>query len=100
MRLLTCIILFALSACTSFPELDGTIAPADENAAYPTLVPLAPLLAEAQGATQTRITPASIATLENRLGRLRGKARGLRGPVIDAATRARMRAAARRAALR
>jgi hypothetical protein len=100
MRLLLCLLICALPACSSFPELDGTITEADRNAPFPRLVPLTPLIAQADAATQTQITPASIASLEDRIANLQSRANRLRGPVVDAATRANMRRAAARAALR
>lgn len=81
-------LLLALAACTEFPALDGTVAPADANAPYPDLVPLAPLLAQAdandRGAADVQ------AALNPRLAALRTRAARLRGPVIAPAIRDRM----------
>ncbi|MBU2993936.1 hypothetical protein Q4555_11105 [Octadecabacter sp. 1_MG-2023] len=85
---LTAFLLMTLSACTQFPELDGTIAPELVQGAAPDLIPLGPLLLQAEAADQgaaeveTEISP--------RLANLRGRAAGLRGPVIAPAIRARM----------
>ena len=95
MRLAFWILPCALFACTAFPELDGVTVAADRNAAYPALVPLEPLIRQANAATQTRITPASVATLDSRIVALRDRANGLRGPVIDPATRTRLTRAIR-----
>ncbi len=78
----------ALSACTQFPELDGTIAPDTSNTTPPELIPLAGLIERANRST----TPADavIGNLETRLSNLQNRATRLRGPVIDPATRARM----------
>ena len=81
------ILLIGLAACTEFPALDGTVPPAAANGP-PDLVPLAPLLAQAnatdRGAAdvQSALTP--------RLANLRARAARLRGPVIPPAARARM----------
>ncbi|AXI44400.1 hypothetical protein C1J02_14235 [Sulfitobacter sp. SK011] len=73
--------LLALSACTQFPALDRTITPALENADYPALVPLDPLLASATAgrvdAVQTE------AALNARVARLRARAARLRGSVLS-----------------
>ena len=80
--------LITIAACTEFPALDGTIPPRDANAPFPALVPLAPLVAQANAAdrgaadVETALTP--------RLAALRARAARLRGPVIPPAVRARM----------
>ncbi len=80
--------LIVLTACTEFPALDGTIDPALRDAPYPALVPLSPLVAQANAAdrgaanVETALTP--------RLASLRARAARLRGPVIPPAARARM----------
>jgi len=79
-----------LAGCSDFPELDAAITPAARNAGYPTLMPIDQLVA---GAQVVQITEETVITLQNRIGRLRGRAARLRGPVIDGATRARMQAA-------
>ncbi|SMX33249.1 hypothetical protein [Octadecabacter ascidiaceicola] len=80
--------LAALPSCSGFPELDGTVTPEQANAPFPELVPLAPLLAQAN--TSTGGTEAAITDLEPRLANLRARAARLRGPVIPAAIRTRM----------
>lgn len=80
--------LITIAACTEFPALDGTIPPRDANAPFPALVPLAPLVAQANAAdrraadVETALTP--------RLAALRARAARLRGAVIPPAVRARM----------
>jgi hypothetical protein len=81
-------LLAALPACTEFPELDGTIAPERANAPYPELVPLAPLLAQAN--TSSGAAELANTDIEPRLANLRARAARLRGPVIPSATRSRM----------
>lgn len=77
-----------LSACTQFPELDRTVAPAQESAAYPALVPVEPLLA---AATEGRVDPDQTeADLQGRLARLRNRAAGLRGSVLSGRERQRL----------
>ena len=84
-------LLSGLGACTQFPELDGTVAPTDADAPAPDLVPLAPLLAQANQGSDTASAAQSAQTaLTPRLAALRARADRLRGPVIPAAIRARM----------
>lgn len=83
--------LAGLTGCTQFPELDGTVSPAVANAPPPELVPLAPLLAQANsGQTTANSAEAAQQALTSRLASLRARADRLRGPVLPAATRARM----------
>lgn len=76
-------------ACTAIPELDGAVPPALSRAGYPRLVPVEPLLAQAD---ETRITPRTEAGIAARVAALRARAARLRHAVIDPGTRARMRA--------
>ena len=92
-RLPRCIALAAglagLAACGAAPDFgrdDGAAA----RAGYPAILPLGPLLAQAQGGV---ITPDLTAALEARGAALRARAAALRRPVIDASSRARMAAA-------
>lgn len=72
--------LLALSACTQFPALDHTLTPQLENADYPALEPLDPLLA---AATVGRVDPVQTENaLIGRLARLRARAARLRGAVL------------------
>lgn len=80
--------LLGLAGCTDFPALDGTISPALQNAPYPDLVPLSPIVAQAGAADYGGASAA--ADLAPRLAALRARAAGLRGPVIPAPTRSRM----------
>ncbi len=84
------IIATVMAGCSDFPELDAAVTPAARDAAYPSLTPLDQLIA---GAQDVQITPQTVANLQGRVTGLQGRAARLRGPVIDAATRARMRAA-------
>ena len=80
------------SGCAQFPELDATIPPSAENAPFPALVPLEPLLAA--NARVVSDPAATTETLEQRVAALRVRARVLQNrPVIAANTRARLRRA-------
>ncbi|AKS46793.1 hypothetical protein SAMN05444287_1916 [Octadecabacter temperatus] len=81
-------LLAALPSCTEFPELDSTVSSEVANAPYPELVPLAPLLAQAN--TSTGAAEIANTNIDSRLSNLRARAARLRGPVIPAAIRARM----------
>lgn len=92
MRFFNFFILATLAACAAQPNFDDRIDAAGRNADYPTLQPLAPLIARAAALnTAGKITPASVASFDSRIGDLRNKAQRLRGPIIDSGTRARMR---------
>ena len=85
-----------IAGCTQFPELDATIPTSVENAAFPELVPLEPLLA-ANGPVVSD-PQATTQSLEARVTSLRARARSLQSrAVIDAGTRARLRRALTRA---
>lgn len=86
--LVLCTTLAALAACAEFPALEGRVTPAVADLPPPALVPLGPVLSRATTATQT--TAATPADLSARVAALRSRAARLRGPVIPAATRARM----------
>lgn len=92
------ILCLMLAGCADAPSLDGCISAAAAAAPYPTLEPLAPLLARA--ALPGRITPVSTIQMDGSAAALRARAAALRGPVVDAATRARMQRGIARAALR
>ena len=77
-----------VTACTDFPELDGTVSPALEKADFPKLVPVESLLA---GAEDVQITDQTTAQLAGRVARLRARAARLKRTVVDRGTRARMR---------
>lgn len=64
--------LLLCAACARPPELDEHITPAAKAAPFPTLVPLGPLLEEADG---TGITPTTDAALQARAAALRARAR-------------------------
>jgi len=75
-------------ACADFPELNGTVSPELESADFPRLVPVEPLLAQAD---EVQITDETTAALDARVARLRTRAARLKHSVVDRGTRARMR---------
>jgi len=91
MRLLPLILVLWVGGCADFPELDGLVDDRGRAAPYPDLVPLGPILAQA-GAAGPRADPG--AGVLDRAAALSARAARLRGPVIDAGTRARMERAA------
>lgn len=92
MRLPLIITLVGLTACTAFPQLDENLDVATRTADYPKLQTLAPLLAQADAMDDTgQITATSVTNYATRIAALTTQANRLRGPVIDTATRARMR---------
>lgn len=92
------VLALVVSGCADAPDL-GLAQPTQVARDYPALIPLDTLLAQAP-TNQSQITPASISTTNDRIANLRARANRLRGPVVDAATKSRMRAAVARAALR
>ena len=64
-----------LCACIDIPEVDGTVLPEFEDAPYPDLVPLDPLLARAIPLGVD--TEETTLTLEARVAMLRARARAL-----------------------
>jgi hypothetical protein len=92
MRVILILATATLGACANFPDLDERVDAATQGAAYPTLQPLDPLIARASSLeTNGQIAPASVAALDDRIANLRAKSTRLRGPIIDTATRSRMR---------
>lgn len=91
MRLLLLILVLGIGGCADFPELDGLVDERDAGAIYPDLVPLGPILAQAEQAGPPRDPGAGVL---DRAAALEARAARLRGPVIDAATRARIDRAA------
>ncbi len=89
MARITILALFCLSACTAFPVLDNRISAAAAAAPYPDLVPLGPLLARATASDP--ITAVNLAEIDARVAALNARAARLRQPVINSASRARMR---------
>ncbi len=79
-----------LSGCVAFPQLDHAISPAARQADYPKLVPMDQITTVA---AQSRIEPGAFVSLQTRVSRLKVRAAALRRPVLDHATRARLRAA-------
>jgi hypothetical protein len=90
-RILTCLIIISaatgLSACTQFPELEGSISASARQAPYPTLLPDAFM-----GAVQPAADAPDIAdTLTARAANLRARGDILRGaPVVDPQDRSAM----------
>jgi len=87
MRLLLALFV-TLAACAEFPALDGTVSPDVAANGFPDLVPIAPLVAQANAATST--APATPANLSSRVAALNARAARLRGPVIPAPARGRL----------
>lgn len=81
-----------MAACATFPEVDRAVSASGTQAggAVPVLVPLEGLLAQA---APGRATDASRDAVAGRAAGLRARAAAMRGPVQDAATRARLAAA-------
>ena len=77
-----------LGACAQFPALDRTVTPQLEAAAYPDLVPLAPVLAaaEASGVEPEQAT----ANIDRRVAALRSRAARLRGSILSGPERQRL----------
>lgn len=84
MRLI--VILFCLSACVQAPRLPQDGIARSETAAYPALVPLGPILAQAAIPTEPDPTMA----LDDRASALDTRANALRGQVIDTDTLGRL----------
>lgn len=82
--LLLILILPWAQACTPLPDIPP---PANTGAAAPALLPLDGLLA---GIATAQATDASATALTARAARLRVRAGLMRGPVLDAETRARL----------
>ena len=99
MRMTTPILILALASCAQdLPDLRGSISPQAQNAAYPNLVPLEPLLARSQQGSeivdQTARLKARVAALKQRAAALKGRT------VVDGATRLKLLQASQRAAER
>lgn len=77
-----------LGACAQFPALDRTVTPQLEAAAYPDLVPLAPVLAaaEAGGVEPEQAT----ANIDRRVDALKSRAARLRGSILSGPERQRL----------
>lgn len=89
MRLtLSALALCALTACTQFPQLDETVTPDLENADFPALVPLEPILANTR--TAQRDNTQTQAVLEARVASLRARAARIRGSVLTGRERQRL----------
>lgn len=86
----TCTLLLCLTlgACVEFPQLDDRVAEADRTAPFPDIIPLSQILTQAEA----QVAPPAPRDLGARIADLNARADRLRGTVVDAATRARMRA--------
>lgn len=82
-----------LGACAQPPVFDHPHGQPAAQSSPPDLVPLAPLLAQAEA--RSRTSAPVLADMNGRLAALRARAAGLRGPVIPSAQAARMRRAMR-----
>lgn len=85
---LTMFALLALQGCTQFPELEGTIRPEVQNAPYPVLVPINPLLRAGAASDTDPIETEDLLAL--RLSALRARADRLRGSVLSGRERQRL----------
>jgi hypothetical protein len=85
------IVLTVLVGCSSALVPEGRLSQPDPNAAYPALIDLAPLLAQA-GVSEGdgQVSADRTRDLAGRIAALNSRAAVLRGPIIDPATRARM----------
>ena len=86
---------FLFSGCVMSPEIDTAISAGGRNAAYPALLISAEVAAIADAAGGTIAPPD---TDEHRAKALRARAARLRAPVLDPATKQRLRAAETRQA--
>jgi len=85
MRRAALALVMLLSACAEFPALDARMSEADRSAAYPALIPLGPLLAQADAAA---LAPPP--DLTSRIAGLTARAAALRGAVLTPAEQARL----------
>ncbi|WP_298971322.1 hypothetical protein [uncultured Roseobacter sp.] len=89
MRVLALLILpLSLAGCVQFPEIDDATGQVAEQADYPDLVPLEPVLGALP--TTTGDSDETQAQLEARVSGLKARANGLRGPVLSDGDRARL----------
>ena len=90
-KLLALLLVLLAAACVRSPMPDPVPSATTHSTAFPALIPLGPLLAQANaqnGAAQSDPT----AGLGGRITRLNARAAALRGGVIDPQTRAQMQA--------
>ena len=81
-----------LAGCSSAPDLDARVGPADLSAPPPRLTALGPILAAADAQSSA---PAPVNSMAARIAALNARAAALRGPVLDRATSDRISAAIR-----
>lgn len=79
--------LLLITACTDFPDLDGTTSREALRAPYPVLVPAEDITSRVASG---QITPETVASLEARADRLRARASALSDGVVDSETKTRM----------
>lgn len=77
----------ALAACTQFPELDQSVSAEARNGAFPALVPVEVLLADAP---QQQASDTTTTSLEARAAALRSRAARLKGTVLNSSARERL----------
>ncbi len=86
-RFLLCLPLIVLSGCAPLPDIGAF---PESSGAAPRLLPMDEVLAQVPGA---RVTASTGEALAARAARLQNRARLMKGPVLDPATRARLAAA-------
>ena len=89
MRLIALVFPVALMGCNQFPELDNTVSASGHNADFPTLAPVQSLLVQSRSTGST--AEQTVAGLNARVLALQNRAARLRGSVVDANTRNRIR---------
>ncbi|NNE52921.1 MAG: hypothetical protein HKN30_11035 [Sulfitobacter sp.] len=77
-----------LAACTQFPELENTVRPEVQEASYPELIPLEPILATVEASPVDPVQ--TEAALETRLASLRARANAMRGSVLSSQEKKRL----------
>lgn len=82
-----CLALGGLAGCDDPYPLSADLTEADRRAPYPVLLPVEQVRAQVP---PPRTTERTQPELEARAARLRARAAGLRGPVIDAETQSRL----------
>ena len=95
MRRLIALVCLAVTVagCKGFPDLDTAVGTEIHRAPYPALMPLGALLAGSADGTTTAEDGSALAA---RAAALRARAARQQGPVVDAATKARLAAAVAR----
>jgi len=81
-------LMLGLAACADVPALDDRISDAARNAAYPALIDVNPLIAQASAVPPSNT--ALVGDVAARIAQLNARANRLRGPIIAAPRRAQM----------